>query len=457
MEDEVAPPSDADLVAQVRAGDAGAFAELWDRHGEAGRRAARRLTRRLDPDDLVQEAFTRILAAIRGGGGPRGDFRPYLYVAIHNVAVSWAGQARSTVDLDTLAQTLGGEDPGSAADDRTMLAEGFRSLSDDWRDVLWYTEVEQLPAAQVGPLMGLSPNAVAALAYRAREGLRQAWIRTHLATPEPDARDCRWTVDRIAAYHRGLLPPASASRVERHCTGCGPCASAALEGALAAERLRGLAPLLAPAATTVRGLLGTLLTAVRSTAAPVDRATAPPRSLGVMAAGAVTVVAGLIIVGPDLAPVEERAAVVVASPGRSDTLPSVIEPSTAASPSRPSRPTRPVPPAGTAEPVVVAAAGTPGGRDHRPVAPPPPTLPAPEVVEPAVEPPAPDDGSHDPGADPGTPGTRPAPPTEPGQPDRPCRPGQPDQPGQPDRPDRPGQPDTVPLALDPTGTAPPSA
>ena len=51
------------------------------------------------------------------------------------------------------------------------------ALPQRWQRVLWHTEVEGLSAAEIAPLLGLAPNAVAALAYRAREGLRQAYQR----------------------------------------------------------------------------------------------------------------------------------------------------------------------------------------------------------------------------------------------------------------------------------------
>ena len=45
--------------------------------------------------------------------------------------------------------------------------------------VLWHTEVEQQKPADIAPLLGMSANSVSALAYRAREGLRQAFLSQH--------------------------------------------------------------------------------------------------------------------------------------------------------------------------------------------------------------------------------------------------------------------------------------
>ena len=58
-----------------------------------------------------------------------------------------------------------------------MIARAFASLPERWQAVLWHTEIEGARPADVAPLLGLTANSVAALAYRAREGLRQAMER----------------------------------------------------------------------------------------------------------------------------------------------------------------------------------------------------------------------------------------------------------------------------------------
>ncbi|MGH3716721.1 MAG: RNA polymerase sigma factor, partial [Micromonosporaceae bacterium] len=56
-------PSDAELITAVRAGDSQAYATLYARHATAATRLARTLARdSSEADDLVAEAFTRILA-----------------------------------------------------------------------------------------------------------------------------------------------------------------------------------------------------------------------------------------------------------------------------------------------------------------------------------------------------------------------------------------------------------
>src|SRR4051812_20700474 len=185
--------SDESLVERTRSGDQRAFAELWRRHYRSGARVARQFTSSIDADDLVSEAYTRIYQRVLAGGGPTGAFRPYLYTTIRNLASSW-GAASKDVPVDDIADfedpdTL--DDPVAFALDRTLTARAFRSLPDRWQSVLWYTEVEGMDPHEVGPLLGMSANGVAALSYRAREGLRKAWLQAHVSDASGSG-ECQW-------------------------------------------------------------------------------------------------------------------------------------------------------------------------------------------------------------------------------------------------------------------------
>ena len=83
-------------------------------------------------------------------------------------------------------------------------ARAFHSLPERWQLVLWHVEVEGQRPAEVAPLLGVKANAVSALAYRAREGLRAAYLNMH--TPD-DLRDeeCRWVHDHLGGYVRDSL------------------------------------------------------------------------------------------------------------------------------------------------------------------------------------------------------------------------------------------------------------
>src|SRR5262245_10439529 len=253
--------SDAELITSVRAGSDAAFAVLYERHAGAARAAARSLgASRSDVDDLVAEAFTRVLSALQRGAGPEVAFRPYLMTCVRN---AWYDKARKDGRVDVPGEVP--EDINLAllnvppdSEDARMVAAAFASLPERWQMVLWHTEVEGRPAAEVAPLLSLAPNAVAALAYRAREGLRQAYLQAHLQLPPPDA--CRDTVMKLGAYVRDGLAARDRRKVDEHLKSCEPCTALLLELQEVSTSLRGvLVPvLLGVSGTALVSQLGTV-------------------------------------------------------------------------------------------------------------------------------------------------------------------------------------------------------
>ena len=215
--------SDEELAERTRAGDSRAFGELWSRHAKAGLAAARQFHTIADPDDIVAEAYLQIFRAMQRGGGPHEAFRPYLYRTVRNVAMGWIPKA-ATVDIDDVAETLpsGKPDIDTAALEKTVTVRAFRTLPERWQTVLWYTEVEGMDPAEAAPYLGLTPNGAAALAYRAREGLKKAWLQAHVNDRRVPA-ECRWTTERMADYNRGALSSRARDRFEKHLETCTRC------------------------------------------------------------------------------------------------------------------------------------------------------------------------------------------------------------------------------------------
>lgn len=237
-ETDVAGDADADLVLRTRSGDASAFGELWRRHYRAGVTVARNMTSSLDADDLVQEAYTRIYHSIVQGGGPTGSFRAYLFTSIRNTAAAWGRARRETAyeELDGVEDPSGVEHESEAALDRGLTHQAFRSLPTRWQEVLWYSEIERMKPAEIAPLLGMKPTAVAQLTFRAREGLREAWIQAHLRSVL-DGSDCQWTIEHLGAYSRLNLGRRDHAKLERHLTGCVRCSIVASEAKEVSSRL----------------------------------------------------------------------------------------------------------------------------------------------------------------------------------------------------------------------------
>jgi RNA polymerase sigma factor (sigma-70 family) len=233
---------DSELIAAVREGDVAAFAVLYERHLVAAKRAAACLANTpAEREDLVAEAFTRVLRMLREGRGPDEEFRPYLLVTLRNTAISTATRGLPVslyADVPDVLPAEGVDDPVIDRWHASVAAEAFASLPERWRVVLWHTEVEESSPAAVAPLLGMRPNSVAALAYRAREGLRQAYLRMH--TPEAPRPECRTTVNKLAGYVRHSLPLPLSRRISRHLTECAECRTRVEALTNVNDELRGL-------------------------------------------------------------------------------------------------------------------------------------------------------------------------------------------------------------------------
>lgn len=246
------PPSDGELITAVRGGDADAYGELFSRHVEAARRLARQLVSPGEADDLVSEAFAKVLVVLQRGGGPDLAFRAYLLTAVRRLHVDRirsTARLRTTDDLTPFDPGVPFRDTAVEGFENAAAARAFASLPERWQLVLWHTEVEGQKPAEVATLLGMSANSVSALAYRAREGLRQAYLSMHAQDVDEDA--CARTRASLGAYVRGGLSRRDSARVEEHLEECRPCAAIYLELTEVNSRLGAvLAPLLLGAAAT---------------------------------------------------------------------------------------------------------------------------------------------------------------------------------------------------------------
>ena len=181
-DDAVAEAPDADdaaLFDRARRGDGRAFEALYRRYRPAARRLAGMCTdTAADAEDALAEGFARVYAALPRLEGREVVFRAYLFTTIRNAATD-AYRRRSRIDL---RDDVGEERAGAAADEFVLrrceddiVDIALATLPARWRQVLWLTEVEGLNPTEVGSRIGIKPNAVSALAYRSRRGLRAAY------------------------------------------------------------------------------------------------------------------------------------------------------------------------------------------------------------------------------------------------------------------------------------------
>ncbi|MBC6448431.1 sigma-70 family RNA polymerase sigma factor [Actinokineospora xionganensis] len=283
---ELDGPSDAELIDSVRAGTVSAYGPLYERHVGAARNLARQLARSsAEADDLVSEAFAKVLDTLRQGRGPDSAFRAYLLTALRHTAYDKTRRDKKVELSDDVSQVSGVNpdavsvpftDTAVAGLERSLAAQAFSMLPERWQAVLWHTEIEGQSPAQVAPLLGLTANGVSALAYRAREGLRQAYLQVHLA--ETTADRCRSTADRLGSWVRGGLSKRETAQVEAHLDEC--------------ERCRTLAAELSDINTGLRVSVAPLVLGLGATAGYLAAAKAAAGSAALATAGVATASAG---------------------------------------------------------------------------------------------------------------------------------------------------------------------
>lgn len=213
------------LLKRLRDGEDAAFGELFELHAAAVRRLAQSLASdRSEAEDITAETFFRVLQALRRGAGPRDYVRAYLLTVARRVSWEWHGARRDvpvTDDELTFRAGAGVDTPARTAE-HTLITTAFTSLPERWRTVLWQTEVEGEQPAMVAPHFGLSANATAALARRARQGLRAAYLQAHLSVNR-GPETCRAVVEKLGGFTAGSVTGAEAERIKAHLLGCPSC------------------------------------------------------------------------------------------------------------------------------------------------------------------------------------------------------------------------------------------
>lgn len=382
---DVQGPSDAELIDAVRKGTVAAYGSLYERHVGSAYNLARQLTRSsAEADDLVSEAFAKVLDTLRAGRGPDSAFRAYLLTALRHTAYDKTRRDRKlevTEDVTTVsgvstaAVSVPFSDTAVAGLERSLAARAFAKLPERWQAVLWHTEVEGQSPAEVAPILGLTPNGVSALAYRAREGLRQAYLQVHLA--EISGARCRATADRLGAWTREGLSKRERAQVEKHLDECDQCRALAAELADVNAALREfVAPLVLGSGTA--GYLAAAA-AAKATAGAVGAATLGAAGVAAGTAGAGGAAGASVprqFLGVAASAAALAAAIAIAATGGGQDIPQAAPQQTEQPPPPPVPPGPPAPPP---VPPAVPPAAPPA---------PPPGEPQPVPPAPAPQPPS---------------------------------------------------------------------
>lgn len=307
--------ADVELLCRVRAGQDDAFGELFVRHAAAVRGFALRCCSDVsEAEDMAAEAFFRVFQAVRRGSGPRDNVRAYLITVVRRLAAEWRTRRRDVpVADDELGRQMDADVPAPvSAADVQLIARAFSSLPRRWRAVLWRVEVEGERPAVVARHFGLSANATAALARRARQGLRAAYLQAHLA-PSGGANGCRTVVAKLGGFTAGQVSGTEAVRIRQHLGACPACRALhaeLLDVCAGLRRYASAAPLVGAGLAWHGGLTGGLGKLAVHAAALGTRLKFVVAAVSMAAVGGAGVAAGPLIVHLSPSPNADRGVVV---------------------------------------------------------------------------------------------------------------------------------------------------
>jgi RNA polymerase sigma factor (sigma-70 family) len=211
----------------ARRDDQEAYAALFTRHSHAAHRLARHLGQRDEAEDVVAEAFAQVLDLVKRGKGPDRAFRAYLFTTIRHESARRLRTHRRIVptdDDDQIDSIVPLGDGELDEFEKSAIRAAYESLPKRWRTVLWRLDVEGYTPRELGPLLGLSPNSVSAMVYRARSALREAYLHQHVKSESPASGPaCRDVRDKLSGLVRRTSSMREQQKVHAHLQGCRDC------------------------------------------------------------------------------------------------------------------------------------------------------------------------------------------------------------------------------------------
>ncbi|MER0246658.1 sigma-70 family RNA polymerase sigma factor, partial [Streptomyces sp. HSW2009] len=317
--------------------DTDAYARLYEREHPRLVAYARSLTG--NPwvaEDLVAEAHFRVWRRLHTGH-QIDNVSAYLTTTVRHLSSANAGHSAREIPQDpaTAAEDRVGPDERPANQDPAqriahvdLLARVMGQLPERWVKALWLAEAEDQPLETVGRQIGANSGATAVLLHRAREGMRQAFLREHPGTPDDPACAVHW--ERMPAHVRGTDSPRQAESMALHADACTDCRDRLALLAQANTRLpalvgpallvlfagggaKFLAPLLGAGAAAgvgagagaaggqapTPGAAGSLRHVLRGQVGQAGPVAATVAGLGVLVVAGVAVAAGLSLSGSD--------------------------------------------------------------------------------------------------------------------------------------------------------------
>ncbi|MET7692352.1 sigma-70 family RNA polymerase sigma factor, partial [Streptomyces sp. NPDC005483] len=218
----------ARVPAQASPSATAAYVRIYEQEQPRLVAYARSLTRNTwAAEDLVAEAHFRVWRRL-SAGHEIDNVPAYLMTTVRHLASSVASATHETprdpqVPERGPEQVTAGQvtDPAEQVSATDLLVRVLGELPERWVRALWLADAEGQPLETVGRQIGAKQGATAVLLHRAREGMRQAFLRAQTAAPDDPACEVHWA--RMPAHVRGNATPRQSERLLTHVDACDEC------------------------------------------------------------------------------------------------------------------------------------------------------------------------------------------------------------------------------------------
>ncbi|MEU6356780.1 sigma-70 family RNA polymerase sigma factor [Streptomyces sp. NPDC047072] len=212
------------VPAQTSSSTTAAYVRIYEEEQPRLVAYARSLTRNSwAAEDLVAEAHFRVWRRLAAGHEIE-NVPAYLMTTVRHLASSVASATHETPrDPHIPEQATGSfdDDPAERVSSVDLLARVLGELPERWVRALWLADAEGQPLETVGRQIGAKQGATAVLLHRAREGMRQAFLKSQTEAPDDPACEVHWV--RMPAYVRGSATARQSERLLAHVDACEGC------------------------------------------------------------------------------------------------------------------------------------------------------------------------------------------------------------------------------------------
>ena len=204
-----------------------AYARIYEEQQPRLVAYARSLTRNAwTAEDIVAEAHFKVWRRLAAGHEIE-NVPAYLMTTVRHLASAAGSAVRETPrdphadERTVVGEQRHGDDPAERVSSVDLVVRVLGQLPERWVKALWLAEAEGQPLAAIGPQLGTKEGATAVLLHRAREGMRQAFLRAQTGAPDDPACQVYWA--RMPAYVRGAATAKQSERLLGHVDACDDC------------------------------------------------------------------------------------------------------------------------------------------------------------------------------------------------------------------------------------------